>query len=72
MFSSMWACRGSCGDLFLMGNSQYHWALNWEGRVKKVLLSTHLASSGGSLHVLKCLISYSAETVTYLLCQRSH
>jgi len=54
-----------------MDNSQYHWALNWDDRVKKVLLSTHLASSGGSLHVLKCLISYSAETVTCLLRQRS-
>jgi len=67
----MWACREGYGDPFLMDNSQYHWALNWDGRVKKVLLSTHLASSGGSLHVLKCLISYSAETVTCLLRQRS-
>lgn len=35
VFSSMWACRGSYGDPFLMDNNQYHWALNWEGRVKK-------------------------------------
>lgn len=52
-------------------NSQYHWALNCEGVVKNCFSSAHLASSGGNLQVLKCLVSYSAETVTFLVHQRS-
>lgn len=45
------------GYSFLMDNRQYHWALNWEGKVKKKSCWTHLASSGDSLHVLSCLIT---------------
>lgn len=32
VFSNTRACRGGYGDPFRMDSSQYHQALNWEGR----------------------------------------
>lgn len=73
VFSNTRACRGGYGDPFRMDSSQYHQALNWEGRwkEKKPCSSAHLASSGGNLQVLKSLVGYSALSVTFLVLQRS-
>lgn len=61
VFSSMWACRGSYGDPFQTDNRQYHLALSWENGVKK---SCSVPIRLAVEHVLKCLVSYSAETVS--------